>query len=82
MFKFITLTFICMIVMAGVEAAQLQSKNMMKAKSQAKALVDAYEKLQETMDVMEDNEEFDQGDFDLAHAFNQGINNLKHIFHF
>ena len=82
MFKFITLAFVCMIVMAGVEAAKLQSKNMIKAKNQAKALANAYEQLQETLDVMEDNEEINQNDFDFMGALNKGLGNLKNMFHF
>ena len=82
MFKFITLAFVCMIVMAGVEAAKLQSTNMLKAKNQAKALVNAFEQLQETLDVMEDNEELTQNDFDFMGAINKGIGNLKRMFHF
>ena len=63
MFKFITLTFICLIVFAGmVDATKLQNKADLKVKTQAKALVEAYERLQETMDAMEETGE--KSDFD------------------
>ena len=78
MFKFITLAFICMIVMAGVEATKLQSNNMVRAKSQAKALVAALENLKETMEVMEENGEIENNDFD----FNSILDGAKRLFHF
>ena len=78
MFKFFTLALICMIVMAGVEATKLQSNNMAKAKTQAKALVTALENLKETMEVMEENGEIENNDFD----FNSILNGAKKLFHF
>ena len=81
MFKFLTLAIICMIVMAGVDAAKLQSANKLKAKNQAKALVNAFEQLQETLDVMEENEELSQNEFDFMGALNKGIGNLRNMFH-
>ena len=84
MFKFITLTFICLIVFAGmVDATKLQNKADLKVKTQAKALVEAYERLQETMDAMEETGE--KSDFDwnsIGAGFNKGISNLKRMFHF
>ena len=82
MFKFITLALICMIVLAGVDAAKLQSKNTVKAKTQAKAVAAAFEELKETLDEMEENGEIENADFDFMGALNKGIGNLKRMFHF
>ena len=85
MFRFVTLAIIFMIALAGVEAAKLQSKNLVKAKTQAKAFAAAYEQLQETLDEMAENGELDQSDFDwgsIGRGFNKGLSNLKKMFHF
>ena len=42
MFKFMTLA---LVAIADVEAAQLRSKNYLKAKAEAKAMIQAYEQL-------------------------------------
>ena len=82
MFKFIQLALVCMIVLAGVDAAKLESKNSVKVKTQARAVAKAFEQLQETLEEMEENGEIENADFNFMNAINKGIGNLKRMFHF